>query len=273
MKILITDDERIMREELRDALDRVSPGNDIDFAANYDEAVSRIRAERYDVAFCDIQMPGKNGLALAETLKRLSPETNVIMVTAYAEYALDALQLFVSGYLLKPLKDRDLEAALQHLRNPVLQPKKKLIVRCFGLFEVFYEGKPVIFQRQRSKELLAYLISLRGSSASRENICDALFEGAQSVDKWAQTFKIIVHSLRKTLEKYGFGDLLIHSQNRYSVNTELLQCDYFDYITGKPAIPPATGYQGEFMAQYSWAERFCYTLETIKREEVGKFEE
>ena len=170
MKILITDDERIMREELKDALDRVSPGNLIDFAGSYDEAVQKIRADRYDVAFCDIQMPGQNGLVLAETLKRLSPQTNVIMVTAYAEFALDAFRLFASGYLLKPVKDRELEAALNNLRNPVPPPEKQLTVRCFGSFEVFYKGKPLVFQRQRSKELLAYLICLRGSSASRENI-------------------------------------------------------------------------------------------------------
>ena len=266
MKILITDDERIMREELRDALDRVSPGNSIDFAGNYDEAVARIRAEQYDVAFCDIQMPGPNGLALAETMKRLSPQTNIIMVTAYAEYALDALRLFVSGYILKPVKDRELEAALANLRNAVAQPERQLTARCFGLFDVFYEGKPVVFQRQRSKELLAYLICLRGSSASRENICSELFEDVGNPDKWAPTFKIIVHSLRKTLEKYGFEELLIHSRNRYSVETGLLRCDYYDYVTGKPPVPPATGYQGEFMTQYSWAEQFTYMLDTIKGE-------
>ena len=273
MKILITDDERIMREELKDALDRVSPGNSIDFAGNYDEAMLKIRTDRYDVAFCDIQMPGQNGLVLAEILKRFSPQTNVIMVTAYPEYALDAFRLFASGYLLKPVKDRELEAALNNLRTPVPQPEKQLTVRCFGSFEVFYEGKPLVFQRQRSKELLAYLICLRGSSVSRESICDALFEDYGTADKWAQSVKIIVHSLRKTLEKYGFAELLIHSRNRYSIETGLLKCDYFDFVTGRPAVPPATGYQGEFMTQYSWAERYIYTLETIKREGIDNNEE
>ena len=83
----------------------------------------------------------------------------------------------------------------------------------------------------------------------------------------------IIHSLRKTLEKYGFDDLLIHSRNRYSIETGLLQCDYYDFVTGRSAVPPATGYQGEFMTQYSWAERFVYMLETIKREEVVNHEE
>ena len=266
MRILITDDERIMREELKDALDRVSPGNRIDFAGSCDEAMEKIRTGQYDVAFCDIRMPGKNGLVLAEFLKRHSPGTNIIMVTAYAEYALDAFRLFASGYLLKPVKDRELATVLNNLRNPVPQPEKLLTVHCFGRFEVFFEEKPVIFQRQRSKELLAYLISLRGASDSRENICDALFEDVEHMDKWGQNFKIIVHSLRKTLEKYGFENLLIHSRNRYAIETSLLQCDYFDYVTGKPALPPATDYQGEFMTQYSWAERYIYMLETIRNE-------
>ena len=64
MKILITDDEAILRENLADALERVSPGNEIDFAEDYDTAISRIRETPYDIAFCDIQMPGKNGLDL-----------------------------------------------------------------------------------------------------------------------------------------------------------------------------------------------------------------
>lgn len=95
-----------------------------------------------------------------------------------------------------------------------------------------------------------------------------LFEDAESVDKWVQSFKIIVHSLRKTLEKYGFDDLLVHARNRYSVDTAKLKCDYFDYVTGKPAVSPATGYQGEFMTQYSWAEQFVYMLESIKGDQL-----
>ena len=53
-----------LEKSLADALERVSPGNEIDFAEDYDTAISRIRETPYDIAFCDIQMPGKNGLDL-----------------------------------------------------------------------------------------------------------------------------------------------------------------------------------------------------------------
>ena len=265
MKILITDDEVILREELADALERVSPGNEIDFADNYDTAVEKIRKAHYDIVFCDIQMPGKNGLVLAGSIKRLSPQTNIIIVTAYSEYALEAFRLFVSGYLLKPVKDADLDAALKNLRIAAPpEAKKKLEARCFGNFEVFADGKPMVFQRRRSKEMLAYLICQRGASATRDEICGSLFEYQLPTERTIANFKIILHALKKDLEKAGFGDLLIHSRNRYSIDTDLISCDYFDYITGKSTVE--NSYHGEFMTQYSWAEEYIYMLESIRGE-------
>ena len=264
MKVLITDDEAILREDLADTLERVSPGNEIDFAGSYEEAVRKIKERKYDIAFCDIQMPGKNGLALAESIKRLNPLTNIIMVTAYSEYALEAFRLFVSGYILKPVKDRDLEAALNNLRIAPPQFEKELEARCFGSFEVFAKGRPMTFKRQRSKELLAYLICLRGSSASRDEICGNLFEIPLPAEKMISNFKSIIHTLKKDLESHGCGDLLIHSRNRYSIDPNRIRCDYYEYITGRST--PENSYHGEFMTQYSWAEQFIYMLETIREE-------
>ena len=265
MKILITDDEVILRASLADALERVSPGNVIDVAENYDTAISKIRENHYDIAFCDIQMPGRNGLDLTGSIKRMSPQTNIIIVTAYSEYALEAFKLFVSGYILKPVKDADLAAALDNLRiAPAPPPEKKLDVRCFGNFEVFIHGKPMEFHRKRSKEMLAYLICLRGASASRDEICGNIFEYEESADKMIANFKIILHTLKKDLEKHGVGDVLIHSRNRYSINTDMVTCDYFDYLTGKTTAQNT--YHGEFMVQYSWAEQFIYMLDSIRGE-------
>ena len=264
MKILITDDELFLREELADAIERVSPGNEIDYADSYDTAIGRIRANHYDIVFCDIQMPGKNGLMLAGSIKRLSPDTNIIIVTAYSEYALEAFKLFVSGYLLKPVKDSDLDAALKNLRIAAPPEKPRLTARCFGNFEVFVSGKPMIFKRQRSKEMLAYLICLRGASATRDEICGILFEYQQLNDRMIANFKAILHSLRQDLERYGFGSLLVHSRNRYYIDTDQVRSDYFDYLTGKSSAE--NSYHGEFMLQYSWAEQFIYMLDAIRGE-------
>ena len=261
MRLLIVDDEEYLREDLRDALERVSPGNEYSFASEYNEAMKLIDANSYDIAFLDIQMPGKNGLTLAESIKKKCPKMNIVMVTAYSQYALDALKLFVSGYLLKPVMDSDLKETLENLRNPIEKDNtlKRLKVKCFGNFEVFIDGKPMSFKRQREKEMLAYLICLKGASASRNEICAALFEESAAPEKAILNFKTIFSSLKKDLTRQGFENILIHNSNSYSVDTNLLECDYYDYLTGTAS--DADSYHGEFMNQYSWAETYIYSLE------------
>jgi two-component SAPR family response regulator len=260
MNILITDDEKFMHEDLQKAVERVHPGNTYFFAENFDSAVGVVRENEIDVAFLDINMPGKSGLELAKEIKDLRPAINIIIVTAYAEYALNALRLYVSGFILKPVMDSELKEALDHLRVPVIEKEsdKKLTVKCFGNFAVYCNGKAVSFFRQKGKELLAYLICLNGAAASRGELCANLFEGS-SESKGLERLKKAVQSLKKDLDKYGMSEVLIHSRNAYAVNTDLINCDYYDYLSRKPGSKDS--YQGQFMSQYSWAEVYIYALE------------
>ena len=260
MRILIVDDEAFLREELRDSLERVAPSNEYSEADNYDSAVKLLGENSFDIAFLDIHLQGKSGLDIAENAKRISPQTNLIMVTAYSEYALEAFRLFVSGYILKPFTDDDLRAVLNNLRNPVVQEKKDCIeIQCFGSFEAFAGGKPMKFKRSKEKELLAYLISIKGASASRNKICANIFEESVAPEKAVTSFKQVFASLKKDLARYGFEEIIIHSSNAYSIDVSLVNCDYYDYITGKEDA--AKSYNGEFMSQYSWAEKYIYALE------------
>ena len=259
MKILIVDDEAYLREELRSALERITSDNEYFEAEDYDSAVKLISENNFAIAFLDIHLQGKNGLAIAETAKRISPQTNIIMVTAYSEYAIQAFKLFVSGYVLKPFSDNDIKMALDNLRTPVESMQNNLLeVICFGNFEVMCGGKPMKFKRSKEKELLAYLVCLKGTSANRNEICANIFEDSVSPEKAATNFRQVFSSLKKDLAKQGFENIIIHnSNNSYAIDTSLLHCDYYDYITGKAQ----NIYRGEFMNQYSWAEQYVYQLE------------
>lgn len=260
MRILIVDDEEYMRDDLREALERVTSGdNKYYFAGEYDSAMKLVEERPFDVAFLDIQMPGKNGLTLAESIKRHNPKINIVMLTAYSEYALEAFKLYVSGYLLKPVMDEDLREVFDNLRTPIDIEKKKLDVQCFGNFEVFLDSKPLSFKRKKEKELLAYLICLKGASATRGEICANVFEDSVDEDKSVTYFRKISSALNKDLQRYGFENLIIHSNNSYSIDIKQLNCDYYDYLTG--TSDSSRGYKGEFMNQYSWAEEYIYSLE------------
>lgn len=81
--------------------------------------VTSFEKESFDVAFLDIEMPGMSGIELAKKLKDIKPYLNIIFVTAYTDYALEVHSLYVSGYLLKPIKKEDVVTALDNLRNPI----------------------------------------------------------------------------------------------------------------------------------------------------------
>ena len=106
MRIFAIDDEPKMLRLLHNAIAEAAPGAEIsDFLLGSD-AVDYIQAKgvRPEVVFTDIQMPGLTGLELAVRLKQIAPETGIVFVTGYDEYAVDAYRLHVGGYIMKPVE-------------------------------------------------------------------------------------------------------------------------------------------------------------------------
>ena len=102
MKILVVDDGQLAINSLIRILCRVAPDCDYISAMTTEDALSWMRQGPMDAAFLNLEMPGMNGLALTRMIQKLQPRCNIIVVTEHPEYALEALQIFVSGFLLKP---------------------------------------------------------------------------------------------------------------------------------------------------------------------------
>jgi len=105
MKALIIDDERLARKELASLLEKHEGIEIVGEAANADEAETLIAEKRPDLLFLDINMPGRTGFELLESLDH-APQ--VIFVTAYDEHALKAFQVNALDYLLKPIEEEEL---------------------------------------------------------------------------------------------------------------------------------------------------------------------
>ncbi len=114
MKALIIDDERLARKELASLLEKHPHVTVVGEAANADEAEKLIAELRPDLLFLDINMPGRSGFELLETLEQ-APQ--VVFVTAYDEHALKAFEVNALDYLLKPIDPERLEAAIGKLRE------------------------------------------------------------------------------------------------------------------------------------------------------------
>ncbi len=115
MKALIIDDERLARKELSTLLEKFDSIDVVGEAANADEAEERIAELKPDLLFLDINMPGRDGFQLLESLERMPL---VIFVTAYDEHALHAFQVNALDYLMKPIDPLRLESAISKLPKP-----------------------------------------------------------------------------------------------------------------------------------------------------------
>jgi len=115
MRAIIADDELHLAQYLRDKLSKLWPELQIVAIANSGPAAAAAIAEHApDIAFLDIRMPGATGLQVAE---KLTPNTKVVFVTAYDQYALDAFERDAVDYLLKPVTDERLLHTIEKLRK------------------------------------------------------------------------------------------------------------------------------------------------------------
>jgi DNA-binding NtrC family response regulator len=101
--VLIVDDEPLIRDTLAEYLGQEGFG--VTTCADGEAALALAAQRRFDVALCDVQLPGMDGIELLERLLKLSPETFVVLITAYAtvENAIQAFQRGAHDYLMKPI--------------------------------------------------------------------------------------------------------------------------------------------------------------------------
>ncbi|HEU5077758.1 MAG TPA: LytTR family DNA-binding domain-containing protein [Opitutaceae bacterium] len=135
MNVLIVDDERLARSELRRLLTAFNDVNVVGEANNADQARERLAELKPDVVLLDIQMPGETGFELLEKIE--PPAPHVIFTTAFDEFAVKAFEYNALDYLMKPVDPARLTTAIEKARNFTkpgerpgrLAPEDKVFVR------------------------------------------------------------------------------------------------------------------------------------------------
>lgn len=117
MNVLIVDDEPLARERLARMILALGGFRITGQVGSGQEAIRVAKETGPDVVFMDVRMPGMDGLAAAQHLAELDPPPAVIFCTAYGDYAVEAFSSQAIGYLLKPVKREDLQAALNRTRR------------------------------------------------------------------------------------------------------------------------------------------------------------
>ena len=248
MIAITVDDERPMLKALTDIV-KASP----DIKEVYDfsvcsAALEWISENSADVAFLDINMRGMGGLALAEKINEFHPDCKIVFCTGFEEYALDAIRLRCSGYLVKPITTEDVQKEIDYIKSK-MSNTSLLDVKCFGNFEVLKNGEALAFKRTKAKELFAVLVDRNGAGMTGKQICAVMWPENTDDVKNMDYLRHLVGDLKKALAQVGAEKVFCQEGYNYRIDTTRINCDYHMFLkTGNPR------FFGEYMTQYSWAE-------------------
>ena len=253
MIAIAVDDEVLMLGALVTAIQASPDITEVKKFSNCEDALDFVKDNPADVAFLDINMRGMGGLDLAKKIISVCPDCKIVFCTGYEEYAIPAFKLHASGYLMKPVSAKDVQAEIDNIKG-VRRSVKPLSVKCFGNFEVYAKGEKLTFKRSKTKELFAFLVDRNGAGVTVAEIGVALWENDEERKNHNYIHQLF-YDLRHTLEAIGVGEVFKRNSYLYSVDTDKLDCDYYTFLkTGKP------NFYGEYMTQYSWAEKTCGLL-------------
>lgn len=252
MKAVCVDDERKIMEYTLALLKKQQLIDEAYGFVRSAEVLDWLKENEADIAVLDIDMPDMNGIELAERIKSMRPDTAIIFLTGYSEYAVQAFELHVSGYLLKPVSGDRLAAEIEYAladKKPAMNAH--IVARTFGGFDLFVDGKAVSFKRSKSKELLAYLVDRQGNNTTRAEAFAILWENRMYDRPMQKQLDAIIRSLRDTLKEYDIEEIFELKGGNIRIKPELISCDAYEFFAGK--ADAVNSYRGEYMGSYSWA--------------------
>jgi len=128
-KILIVDDELIMRESLAGWLER--DGHEVKKAASGEDALKMLKTVKFDILLVDMKMEGMSGLDVLKHVKESDPEVAVVIITAYGSIstAIDAMKVGAYDYLLKPFDPNELGILIEKILHFQAQARENLFLK------------------------------------------------------------------------------------------------------------------------------------------------
>lgn len=145
MKILIVDDEALAQDRLERLL-KEQKIESLFRASSADEALEifkrHMRTTPFNLVFLDINMAGESGLELGWKFKEIYPYVQIIFQTAYTEHMQEAFELGAIDYILKPIKEEDIQRILIRIRQLYTFPKNHDVIFTAKLGDTIYLLKP-----------------------------------------------------------------------------------------------------------------------------------
>jgi len=212
LRILIADDHDLLRRGVKTLLQSHAGWEICGEAASGREAVTKVEKLKPDIAILDISMPDLNGVDAAKRIRRISPETEILMLSNhYSDHLiLDILKMGVRGYIVKSDSDRDLAIAVETLANhqPFFTPRAtELILRNYNQGETVNLTEPItknLTTRERE------IVQLIAEGKSCKEVASSLFISVKTAETHRGNImrKLQLHT-RTELVRYAMRNRMI----------------------------------------------------------------
>ena len=180
IKILIADDQELIRQSLMIILDNVPDFEVVDCVADGIEVMESMKEEKPDVILMDIRMPRMDGVVCTQRIKELYPDIKIIILTTFDddEYVFNALKFGASGYLLKGISMKELSDAIRKVYNGTAMINEDIASKVVRLFSRMAQSNLAIrVEDELTRDLKPSewdIIVLVGSGLSNKEISSRL---------------------------------------------------------------------------------------------------
>jgi len=283
VKAILVDDEPLALNLLKQQLSEVSSIDIVETFNSFALEENYELLELINVVFLDIEMPGINGLNLAEQIVEVNPQLLIVFVTAYNEYAVEAFELNALDYLLKPVDQDRLEKTLKRIEEQVtyrtldfLPRTETLNINLCRELKISTavkdkQLKKIRWRTQKTQELFIYLLYHAGETVPKAKLAELLWPEHEQERAFSQLYTAI-YNIRKTLAPYKYHLAIESVYEGYTLLRNNIVVDIIEWENQIKELPPLQIetiakyesvmrlYTGPFLDayEYSWAdpERF-----------------
>lgn len=252
-RILCVGQDKEKLEKVKALAKKVLPFADVEILTNEQDIFYEVDRKDFLAVLSETQEKDFDGLKIARKIHEISSQTKVIFITEKPEFAVPAFKTRAVGYLLGEISEKSLKEEFDDLgigMDSVIN--HDLVAKTFGNFELLCDGKAVKFSRAKSKELIAFLIDKRGTSASASELIVNLWED-RDVDKTTRSMlQNLIADIRNSFRKCGISDFLDTKRNSFRIDDSKVVCDLYQMLNGDETA--CKNFVGEYMNSYSWAE-------------------
>ncbi len=228
IKAIIVDDESHARSALRGILEEnFSIVNIMAECANVPDAVKAINTHQPDVVFLDIAMPGYSGFELLEFFETTNPGFQIIFVTAYNEYSMQAFEISAVDYLLKPVRVEQVERALAKLEPGIMleniplkvlkenftSNSKKIVLQTADIIYVVHLSEILYIRAEGS--YTCFVTTSHGNIIITKKLID--FEYLENEGPFFRVHRSFIVNLEK-IKKVDKKDLNLIMENNDNIN-------------------------------------------------------